>query len=101
VGPSQPAGRGRQHIGDDLRKIHAIGLDTNLVLSSSDHFFELGGSQSGWKTDNTWEREPEYAAYTAGEGVRHYTIRFGDDFTPTASPRVSGLAIDQIRTGTR
>ena len=57
-------------------EIQAIGLSTHNSLSSSDHFFQLYGTQAWWA-------HQDFNNYTSVQGLRHYVIPLGEYFTGT------------------
>ena len=76
-------------------EIQAIGFDTNDLLSSSDHFFQLFGSQAWWGNQ-------DYHDYSVGQGLRHYVIPIGQYFTGSFSRLVlandddAGISADSL-----
>ncbi len=59
---------------DDLGEIHAIGVDNNNSLSTSDPIFQLAGTQS-------WGTHQAYKDYQVSSGWKHYVIPVGEFFT--------------------
>ena len=55
-------------------EVHAIGFDTDNTLSTSDHFFQLFGTQPWWANQ-------DYHNYDSSQGLRHYLIPIGQYFT--------------------
>ena len=55
-------------------EIHAVGFDTNDLLSPTDHYFQLYGTQSWWGNQALNDYDP-------AQGLRHYVIPLGEYFT--------------------
>ena len=76
-------------------EIQAIGFDTNGVLNTSDHFFQLFGAQAWWGNQ-------DYHDYSVGQGLRHYVIPIGQYFTGSFSRLVlandddAGISADSL-----